>query len=280
MKAVGLLLLIVIITMAVSCNSEKIRPTEKNSIENTQKTDYPPPSENAAEVQIEEVAISPQPLAAESFNSDENYQSQRASQDYNFENQIPPSPRESMNNTTTASSLDKDTNSFGLPSPERTTHRQNSFKSSQSNIGRVELEKQKEYERDGSGTGAMNSVFSSSSGTSQDNVGPKINIGAKIKNGPPDGSNRREGNATDLGKIQSQAESSNWSEPNLSMSSEDIGTKNKNPLAGYEPPKEALFNEKDDDIVARQIQEAASAEQDPALREKLWKEYERYRSGL
>ena len=62
------------------------------------------------------------------------------------------------------------------------------------------------------------------------------------------------------------------------MSSE--GAENKNPLAGYEPPKEPLSKERNDDIVARQIQEAASAEQDPALREKLWKEYERYRSGL
>ena len=91
MKAVELLLLIVITTMAVSCNSKKIRTIEKNSIENTQKTDYPPPSENAAEVQIEEVAISPRSLEAESFNLDENYQSLRTSQDYNFKNQIPPS---------------------------------------------------------------------------------------------------------------------------------------------------------------------------------------------
>ena len=112
MKAVELLLLIVFTTMAVSCNSKKIRPAEKNFIENTRKTDYPPPSENAAEVQIEEVAISPRPLAAESFNLDENNQPQRASQDYNLKNQIPLSSRESIYNTTTASSLNKDTNSF------------------------------------------------------------------------------------------------------------------------------------------------------------------------
>ena len=34
---------------------------------------------------------------------------------------------------------------------------------------------------------------------------------------------------------------------------------------------------KDDDIIARQLREAAMAEQDPALREKLWAEYERYK---
>jgi hypothetical protein len=36
---------------------------------------------------------------------------------------------------------------------------------------------------------------------------------------------------------------------------------------------------RDDDVVARQIREAAMKEQDPALREKLWEEYRRYKSG-
>jgi hypothetical protein len=40
--------------------------------------------------------------------------------------------------------------------------------------------------------------------------------------------------------------------------------------AGYE----------DDDIVARQLREAAENETDPALKEKLWKEYEAYKKGL
>lgn len=35
----------------------------------------------------------------------------------------------------------------------------------------------------------------------------------------------------------------------------------------------------DDDIVARQIREAAMKEQDPALREKLWDEYRKYKEG-
>lgn len=35
----------------------------------------------------------------------------------------------------------------------------------------------------------------------------------------------------------------------------------------------------DDDIVARQLREAAIAEDDPALREKLWQEYRDYKSG-
>jgi hypothetical protein len=35
----------------------------------------------------------------------------------------------------------------------------------------------------------------------------------------------------------------------------------------------------DDDIVARQLREAAMKEQDPELREKLWDEYRKYKQG-
>jgi hypothetical protein len=36
----------------------------------------------------------------------------------------------------------------------------------------------------------------------------------------------------------------------------------------------------DDDIIARQLREAAMEEQDPELREKLWDEYRRYKESL
>ncbi|MEX2352816.1 MAG: hypothetical protein WD709_01420, partial [Gammaproteobacteria bacterium] len=36
----------------------------------------------------------------------------------------------------------------------------------------------------------------------------------------------------------------------------------------------------DDDIVARQLREAAMQEQDPELREKLWDEYRKYKTGV
>jgi hypothetical protein len=35
----------------------------------------------------------------------------------------------------------------------------------------------------------------------------------------------------------------------------------------------------DDDVVARQLREAAMAETDPELREKLWQEYRLYKKG-
>lgn len=36
----------------------------------------------------------------------------------------------------------------------------------------------------------------------------------------------------------------------------------------------------DDDLVARQLREAAEKETDPELREKLWKEYQDYKSSV
>ena len=35
----------------------------------------------------------------------------------------------------------------------------------------------------------------------------------------------------------------------------------------------------DDDIVAKQLREAAMAEEDPELRERLWEEYRKYKQG-
>ncbi|MBW1895458.1 MAG: hypothetical protein JRI47_00215 [Deltaproteobacteria bacterium] len=43
--------------------------------------------------------------------------------------------------------------------------------------------------------------------------------------------------------------------------------------------KERAYDD-DDDIVARQLREAAENETDPELKEKLWKEYEEYKKGL
>ncbi|MCJ7539206.1 MAG: hypothetical protein MUO88_06015 [Desulfobacterales bacterium] len=40
------------------------------------------------------------------------------------------------------------------------------------------------------------------------------------------------------------------------------------------------YDSKDDDIVARQLREAAEKESDPELKEKLWKEYEQYKKNV
>jgi len=46
----------------------------------------------------------------------------------------------------------------------------------------------------------------------------------------------------------------------------------RHPINRYDP--------KDDDIVARQLREAAEKESDPELKEKLWKEYEQYKKNV
>lgn len=62
-------------------------------------------------------------------------------------------------------------------------------------------------------------------------------------------------------------------------SSERSGTPGKNlPHADAETPED-IPNGSDDDIVARQLREAAEQERDPVLREKLWEEYRRYKAG-
>jgi hypothetical protein len=43
------------------------------------------------------------------------------------------------------------------------------------------------------------------------------------------------------------------------------------------PPPEDIPSGNDDDIVARQLREAAMREPDPAVREKLWDEYRKYK---
>ena len=40
------------------------------------------------------------------------------------------------------------------------------------------------------------------------------------------------------------------------------------------------YDPKDDDIVARQLREAAEQESDPELKERLWKEYEQYKKNV
>jgi hypothetical protein len=47
---------------------------------------------------------------------------------------------------------------------------------------------------------------------------------------------------------------------------------------GRTPPPPDIADGKDDDIVARQLREAAETEQDPELREKLWDEYRKYKN--
>lgn len=51
------------------------------------------------------------------------------------------------------------------------------------------------------------------------------------------------------------------------------------PRRGSESIPADIPDAKDDDIIARQLREAAMAERDPELKEKLWEEYRKYKKG-
>jgi hypothetical protein len=51
------------------------------------------------------------------------------------------------------------------------------------------------------------------------------------------------------------------------------------PVAGAAPIPDDIADARDDDIIARQLREAAMSELDPELREKLWEEYRRYKDA-
>ena len=46
-----------------------------------------------------------------------------------------------------------------------------------------------------------------------------------------------------------------------------------------EVPDEEIPDGQDDDVVARQLREAATAETDPELRARLWEEYRNYKNA-
>ncbi len=52
------------------------------------------------------------------------------------------------------------------------------------------------------------------------------------------------------------------------------------PLPGAKSPPDDIPDGSDDDVVARQLREAAEKETDPELKKKLWEEYRRYKAGI
>jgi hypothetical protein len=56
-----------------------------------------------------------------------------------------------------------------------------------------------------------------------------------------------------------------------------VGSTNERNASGTVPP--GIPDGRDDDIVARQLREAAENEPDPALRAKLWEEYRKYKNS-
>jgi len=95
-------------------------------------------------------------------------------------------------------------------------------------------------------------------------------------------------NSADSMEVLSDGQEQHKSEPSQSAQGKDLVTGRTPDGRRFEspPPPEDLEVPEDipspqgDDIVAKQLREAAMAEQDPELREKLWEEYKRYKAGL
>ena len=92
------------------------------------------------------------------------------------------------------------------------------------------------------------------------------------------GSNGQKGSAReasrDAGKPQTQSGDGTQGQSSQS------GTQGRSPpTAAGDIPKD-IPDGSDDDVIARQLREAAEQEQDPELRKKLWDEYRRYRDAI
>jgi hypothetical protein len=82
--------------------------------------------------------------------------------------------------------------------------------------------------------------------------------------GEKDASRKEKGSETEQGQVDDAVASKDETKGQGSGPKDDPGSR---------------YNKEDDDIVARQLREAAENETDPELKEKLWKEYEDYRKN-
>ncbi|MEC9247914.1 MAG: hypothetical protein VX986_02725 [Pseudomonadota bacterium] len=288
-RSVGVSTVILVAASVTGCNSKNIKPNshESSKIDHDNYS-YPTPSENAAEVIIEEVAISHQSAKTKS-------QKERATGQLNQS----PRSRSNQSNGSFDSGGKHSEREFQKDSDNDKEHpaATDSFSRTTNNIGTTNIEQQQEFTRRGRLSGSQSTNYSYDPTTSSENVGPIMNVGKQLtvqtkgKNSDQssdfhkenqvkssqtkDGSTRKiETMPTESQKDYSttEAESSSWHSRN------DEHLENGNGRA-FEPPSNSQ-DIRDDDIVARQLQEAASSEQNSELRRKLWKEYEKYKSGL
>ena len=107
-------------------------------------------------------------------------------------------------------------------------------------------------------------------------------IKARAGQVPGDGSEQRTGNAGSgrAGDSPTGSEVATAGDANSMPGMPDgIGTVSKAPRAPHKGagiPND-IADARDEDIIARQLREAAMQEQDPVIREKLWEDYRRYK---
>ena len=109
-----------------------------------------------------------------------------------------------------------------------------------------------------------------------------VDLGADESESTDDGSKEGEqGEEGRQGKAGEKDASSQEKDSQAEPGSDDdaVASRDQSTGSGSGPTgkRGSRYNKEDDDIVARQLREAAENETDPELKEKLWKEYEEYR---
>jgi len=113
---------------------------------------------------------------------------------------------------------------------------------------------------------------------------------ARVKAAAPPGSNGQAGGQSGGGQ-SGQAQNANLNSGQAGAGAQpqgEVSTEASAPGAGAEktvrterfPEPVDTPNGSDDDLVARQLREAAEQEADPALRARLWDEYKKYKQGI
>lgn len=119
---------------------------------------------------------------------------------------------------------------------------------------------------------------------------PNTNASASGGNSGGTNSESGTGSSSEDGATTSQTESGQQNAPQKNQDQTgdntttavrpgQAGAPRKTATGEGEANPENIPDGHDDDVVARQIREAAKKEQDPVLKEKLWEEYRRYKAG-
>jgi len=235
--------------------TDKKNPQEKKNKDSmTKKPTFSPPVKNAAFVEVEEISIekdtSRKPANDRMGEKRDREQSRRArttSQDS--------SERKDL---ATENSNPQNTNNLKASLFSPTKGRRMQAKKSTGGI-KVNIGLQKSHKN------SMNQLLMTEKATEKESLGAP----AEEDSGMSDAQIIYSGGGSAAPEVSSGDARSNkgstYGAPNRVVESE---------------PESPSLLEKDDDIVARQLREAAESEKDAELSEKLWQEYKRYKSGL
>jgi hypothetical protein len=235
--------------------TDKKNPQEKKNKDSmTKKPAFSPPVKNAAFVEVEEISTekdtSRKPANDRMGEKQDREQSRRArttSQDS--------SERKDL---ATENSNPQNTNSLKASLFSPTKGRRTQAKKSTGGI-KVNIGLQKSHKN------SMNQLLMTEKGPKEESLGAPAE----------EDSSMSDAQIIDSGGGSAAPEVSSGDA--RSNKGSTYGAPNK--VVKSEPESPSLL-EKDDDIVARQLREAAESEKDAELSEKLWQEYKRYKSGL